>query len=331
MMTTDDQDTFSKDLEVDDDLSSVSGDSFQSDTTSLTSTAYEHVYENGRRYHNYRAGKYVMPNDEQEQDRLDMFHHVWLSLMNGETHKVPLKNPKKVLDLGAGTGIWAIEFGDQFPDCSVEGVDLSPIQPGWVPPNVKFVMDDIEDPWVYEKNSFDYIHSRMMIGSIQKWKEYLQNIYDHLKPGGYVELQEADGEGYYSEDGTFAKDGGFAIFLDMLVKASAASGRPYVVAKTFEGLMKEVGFVDVEHSRYKLPLGTWPKNKKMKQLGAYGLALASAATEAYGLALCTRVMGLTEQKSKEFMKAAVDQISDKKTHAIFALDLFTARKPEAKC
>ena len=33
------------------------------------------IYENGRRYHAYRAGKYYTPNDEQEMDREDMKHH----------------------------------------------------------------------------------------------------------------------------------------------------------------------------------------------------------------------------------------------------------------
>ena len=28
-------------------------------------------YENGRRYHAFRAGNYPIPNDEKEQDRLD--------------------------------------------------------------------------------------------------------------------------------------------------------------------------------------------------------------------------------------------------------------------
>ncbi|RJE17286.1 hypothetical protein PHISCL_10377, partial [Aspergillus sclerotialis] len=29
-------------------------------------------YENGRRYHGYREGEYMMPNDDREQDRLDL-------------------------------------------------------------------------------------------------------------------------------------------------------------------------------------------------------------------------------------------------------------------
>jgi hypothetical protein len=34
--------------------------------------------------------------------------------------------------------------GDQFPAANILGVDLSPIQPEWVPPNVRFMVDDVE-------------------------------------------------------------------------------------------------------------------------------------------------------------------------------------------
>lgn len=35
-------------------------------------------------------------------------------------------------------------MGDLFESATVLGVDLSPIQPDWVPPNVQFVVDDVE-------------------------------------------------------------------------------------------------------------------------------------------------------------------------------------------
>jgi len=38
-------------------------------------TTWRQIYENGRRYHAYKAGKYYAPNDEQEMDREDMKHH----------------------------------------------------------------------------------------------------------------------------------------------------------------------------------------------------------------------------------------------------------------
>ena len=42
----------------------------------------------------------------------------------------PDSKVKRVLDVGTGTGIWAIDYADEHPDAKVIGVDLSPIQPG---------------------------------------------------------------------------------------------------------------------------------------------------------------------------------------------------------
>ncbi|WYZ43908.1 hypothetical protein EsH8_VII_000344 [Colletotrichum jinshuiense] len=35
----------------------------------------------------------------------------------------------RVLDIGTGSGIWAMDFADEHPEAEVLGVDLSAIQP----------------------------------------------------------------------------------------------------------------------------------------------------------------------------------------------------------
>ncbi len=52
-------------------------------------------------------------------------------LMGGNLYLAPIVDPKTVLDIGTGTGIWAIEMADQYPDATVIGTDLSPVQPMW--------------------------------------------------------------------------------------------------------------------------------------------------------------------------------------------------------
>lgn len=58
---------------------------------------------------------YPYPNDEQELDRLDMQHHMFKLVMGGKLYNVPLDNPKQILDIGTGSGIWPIEMGMVVP------------------------------------------------------------------------------------------------------------------------------------------------------------------------------------------------------------------------
>ena len=220
-----------------------------SNSTSLRSSVFSYQYENGRRYHAYKEGAYILPNDEDEQKRLDMLHHIYRMMANGELHYAPLtanNDPSRVLDLGTGTGIWAINFADEHPNSVVIGTDLSPIQPTWLPPNCKFYIEDIESPWNYgPEEHFDFIHGRGLCGSIADWKKLLLQAYENLKPGGWLETQEFDTD-VRSDDGTHGLATNLASWLEELKGASERFGKPLKMAHQLKGWMEEVGFVDVE-------------------------------------------------------------------------------------
>ncbi|KIW10107.1 hypothetical protein PV08_11067 [Exophiala spinifera] len=157
--------------------SAYGGDELASYATSLSYSVTDYKYEHGRRYHSFREGIYNFPNDEEEQERQDIMHEVFLTAMGGHFYLAPLtEDLGRVLDIGTGTGIWAIQIGDTFPSAVVIGNDLSPIQPQWVPPNVKFEVDDVESEWPYSQ-PFDYIHSRYMAGSIADWPRLMYQCY----------------------------------------------------------------------------------------------------------------------------------------------------------
>lgn len=105
-------------IEVDPDLhagSVTSDDGYETDTvntrasTSISSSVRDYNFENSRRYHKFKEGAYVFPNDEPEQEREDMKHAMILHLCGGRLHLAPLDNPQSILDVGTGTGIWAID------------------------------------------------------------------------------------------------------------------------------------------------------------------------------------------------------------------------------
>jgi hypothetical protein len=66
--------------------------------------------------------------------------------------------------------------GDLYPAANILGVDLSPIQPEWVPPNVKFMVDDLESPWLKPRNYFDYVHARHTVMAVKNWPQLMRNV-----------------------------------------------------------------------------------------------------------------------------------------------------------
>jgi hypothetical protein len=78
-------------------------------STSISSSVRDFAFENGRRYHKFREGTYQFPNDESEMDREDMKHAMVVNLCGGKLHYAPIENPQNIIDVGTGTGIWAID------------------------------------------------------------------------------------------------------------------------------------------------------------------------------------------------------------------------------
>ena len=107
----------------------------------------------------------------------------------------PFKNPSHILDVGTGNGRWVEEVAHRYPDAEVIGMDLSPIQPTFVPSNAKFLVGDltVHLPSLFQQESFDLIHSRMVKLGIpgQLWDRYVAQVFLLLKPGlGWAQFVE---------------------------------------------------------------------------------------------------------------------------------------------
>lgn len=46
-----------------------------------------------------------------------------------------------------------------------------------VPPNLKFIVDDAEDLWLYQ-DKFDLIHARLMAGCFADWPNFFRQAYE---------------------------------------------------------------------------------------------------------------------------------------------------------
>ncbi|KAF4122777.1 Methyltransferase domain [Geosmithia morbida] len=247
-------------------------DPVDEDTRSLTDSIRQHIVDGGLRYHAYHAGKYAFPNDETEQNREDLKHNLTVYLCDGEFFYAPLHKELEagieVLDLGTGTGKWCIDLADLYPESTFHGMDLSPIQPDWIPENVSFVVDDIEHEagWTYPDNHFDFIHIRHTLHAVRDRPELWSRIFRHLKPGGWFEIQEFH---YKAACDDSSCDGPYAWrdFLTYLEMGLAALGSEvHGIARCQDELI-EAGFESVKVKSLKCPVGPWAKKKKLQECG----------------------------------------------------------------
>ncbi|KAF5546673.1 methyltransferase [Fusarium mexicanum] len=302
------------------DNESTLGEDSASTTASVSESIFNYRCENGRTYHAYKDGKYVLPNDEKENERLDLQHNLFLLTFGDKLGLAPPCYPdtkvNHVLDLGTGTGIWAMDFADEHPEAEL-----------WfsIPPNVTFEIDDIEDEWTYSK-PFDYIHGRFVTSCISDWKKYLTQCFQNLTPNGYLELQEADLT-IKSDDDTVKPDNPLLKCLKLLQEASERFGRPYVDIPALVDVMTEIGFVDVKIERFRWPSNSWPKDKKFKELGAWCYENFSSGLEAITMAALTRGHGWSVEDTTVFLMDVRKSMGDRKIHAYWPIYSIYGRKP----
>lgn len=204
-------------------------------------------------------------------DRNDMQHCKFTLLMDDELYLAPISDdPQNILDIGTGTGIWAMDMADKFPAATVIGFDIAPVQPTFVPPNLHFEVDDAEADWLWDQNSFDFIHGRELILAIRDWPRLIGQAYTALKPGGYLQLAGSYPE-FRSDDDTLPPDLAYVelgkIYFDMSEKVGV-SGREL---PQWKQQLVDAGFVDVVEKMYKIPTNPWPKNPRLKKVGAFEL------------------------------------------------------------
>jgi metalloendopeptidase OMA1, mitochondrial len=283
-----------------------------STTTSISSSAWRFEEENGRTYHSYRPGGrhssllchtsvltsvvYFYPNDATEAVRLDYQSSLLKFAFDGKLHQAPLDNPLAILDVGTGTGAWAIQMADLYPNSKIEATDLSPIQPSVVPENVTFIIDDAEeDDWTLHESYYDYIHTCVLMGCFEDFKSIIAKGFRYTKPGGWMESVEPMHQ-TFCDDGTMPADWPFTDWHDIMENAANNANRPLKIAHRLKKWYTEVGFVDVHERVVKVPINSWARDPKLKALGHYWAENWLAGLNGFSLALFSRVLGWSKKE-----------------------------------
>lgn len=257
-------------------------------------------YHEGRRLPT--QGYCPFPADEEENERLRTVHTITQAVLGsnyfGPVDRVLLKptstgRRRRVLDVGAGTGSWVREMGQNFPSVDFFGIDIIPVPPAVqsrgaggagllrmsydsdddVPelPNVRFERSDVTMGLNHGDMEFDVVHCRNVLTvAIPDYVGAIREFTRVLRPSGLLLLAETTVPYTLADGTTHNPDSALAEFTYAVQNALRAVGMDPDIRLTLESVVRKGSFKEVETRDIVIPLGEWPADPRLRKIGRLG-------------------------------------------------------------
>ncbi|RUS13648.1 S-adenosyl-L-methionine-dependent methyltransferase [Endogone sp. FLAS-F59071] len=206
----------------------------------------------GRGFKENGNPRYLLPNDNEEIDRMALDHYNLKYAFQTNFHaplKTRLEQGIKVLDVGCGAAWWLKEMSTDFPNSDFKGIDLLTYPVLDLPPNVQIKVADAQQ-LPFPDESFDFVFQRMgnMGYSQDQWCIVMDECVRVLKPGGWIEFVEHEGHVWDAGPRTTMLFGKLAI-------AFGVRGVHLRYAKKLGELFHSKPLTRITHEHRSIPLG----------------------------------------------------------------------------
>jgi SAM-dependent methyltransferase len=196
---------------------------------------------------------YLLPKDAEEEYRLN-FQHYALYHAIGNHYVAPLHPaPRLILDVGAGTGIWASEVAHIFAQAIVIGVDIDgALFKSELPENCLLRTGNVLSGLPFPDQLFSYTHQRLLVAAITstKWPGVVRELVRVTRVGGWVELVEIDNEIQNAGPAT-------ARLMSRLEQVSRDLGFDGEPIRHLGDMLSSQGLQAVEMQAIPVPIGEW--------------------------------------------------------------------------
>ena len=113
-----------------------------------------------------------------------------------------------------------------------------------------------------------------------------------MKPGGWVEQLETSAY-TKTDDGTLPSGGAVERWPKLFREVGDKLGVTFLAADLAASAMKYAGFVNVTERVVKVPVGSWPKDKRLKTWGQWFEYYSLEGLEGFGLRAFTDILGVS--------------------------------------